>query len=196
MAIRYYDNALTEKIKGWVKDPNMKILSPSDSSRLFQMKLDENNDKPLTLPLIAISRDSEIEIISTNRRPMTYDGATLDQTQKTSKLLNAIPIKISYQLDIYTRYFAEADEYLRNFIFNFINYPKLNIEIPYNDAMVFHDSTVLLNKTASDTSDIKERLITGQFTRMTLKLNIDDAYLFSIPFKDNWRVEYNGLTLE
>lgn len=191
MAIRYYDNALTEKIKGWIKDPNMKVLSPSDSSRLFQMKADENNDQPLTLPLIAISRDSEIEIISTNRRPLTYDGATLRQTQKTTEILNAIPIKLSYQLDIYTRYFAEADEYARNFIFNFINYPRLYIEIPYNDAKVTHDSTVLITKSLSDTSEIKERLIPGQFTRLTLKLMIDDAYLFSIPFKDNWRVEYN-----
>ena len=40
MAIRYYDEALTEKIKSWVKDPDMRVLSPNDSTRLFQMKAD------------------------------------------------------------------------------------------------------------------------------------------------------------
>ena len=189
MAIRYYDQALTEKIKGWVKDPNLNVLSPNDTSRLFQMKLDQNNDRPLNLPFVALSRDSDIEIISTQRRPLTYDGASLEATKRTTKILNAIPIKLSYQLDIYTRYFAEADEYTRNFIFNFINYPGLHIELPYNDSNIVHDSTVLIESTVSDNSDIQERLIKDQFTRMTLKLTIDDAYLFSIPFKDNWKVE-------
>lgn len=148
-----------------------------------------DNDKPLDLPLIALSRDSNIDIISTNKKPLTYDGAPIERGEDGSKILNAIPIKISYQLDIYTRYFTEADEYLRNFIFNFINYPKLYIEAPYNDSKVIHNSTVLIESPVADTSDIQERLISGQFTRMTLKLYIDDAYLFSIPFKDNWKVE-------
>ena len=154
MAIRYYDQALTEKVSNWVKDPNMKVLSPNDSSRLFQMKADQNLDQPLSLPLIAISRDPSIEIISTSRRPLTYNGATLESNEKTSKLLNAIPIKLSYQIDIYTRYFAEADEYTRNFIFNFINYPKVSIEIPYNDSNIVHNFTALLDTTVSDTSEI------------------------------------------
>jgi len=114
---------------------------------LFQIKSQQNNDKPLTLPLIAISRDSDIEIISTTKRALSYDGGHLSATEKVSKLLNAIPIKISYQLDIYSRYFEEADEYLRNFIFNFINYPKLSISIPYNDADIQHDSMVQIEST-------------------------------------------------
>ena len=79
---------------------------------------------------------------------------------------------------------------MRNFVFNIINYPNLHIEIPYNDAKVIHDSTVLLESTISDTSDIPERLISGQFTRLSLRLTIDDAYLFSVPFMKNWNVEY------
>lgn len=189
MAIRYYDQALVDKIKAWVKDPNMVILSPSDSTRLFQMRVDQQNDKPLTLPMIALSRDSDIEIISTTKRALTYDGSHLNNTEKVSKVLNAIPIKLTYQLDIYTKYFAEADEYVRNFLFNFINYPKVSIEIPYNNANVLHTSTVLVESTISDSSDIPERLISGQFTRMTMRLTVDDAYMFSVPFMDNWKVE-------
>ena len=189
MAIRYYDQALVEKIKNWIKDPNLIVLSPSDSTRLFQQRADALNDKKLTLPLVALSRDSDIEIISTTKKALSYDGAHLQNSIKTSKILNAIPIKLTYQLDIYTKYFAEADEYARNFIFNFINYPKLSIEIPYNNAKVVHDSTVLVESTISDSSDIPERLISGQFTRFTIRLTVDDAWLFSVPFMDNWKIE-------
>ena len=195
MAIRYYDEALTEKIKSWVKDPDMRVLSPNDSTRLFQMKADLNNDKPLQLPLIAISRDSEIEIINTNKHALTYDGAHIEVDEEKSKQLNAIPIKISYQLDIYTKYFTEADEYIRNFVFNLINYPRLSIEIPYNNSKIVHNFTIQLDSTISDNSDISERLIAGQFTRMTLKFYIDDAYLFSVPFMKNWKIETGDIEI-
>lgn len=203
MAIRYYDNALVEKVKAWVKDPKMTVLSPSDSTRFFQMRADQLDDKPIKLPLIAISRDSEIEIISTAKKALTYDAGHLTNdkndhnksTAEVSKVLNAIPIKLTYQLDIYTKYFAEADEYIRNFVFNFINYPRINIEIPYNDAKVLHNSTILLESSISDSSDIPERLIAGQFTRMTLRLTVDDAYLFSVPFMDNWKIESGSIEI-
>ena len=189
MAIRYYDKALMEKIQRWVKDSNMKILGPNESSRLFQIQADEKNDKPLSLPLIAISRDTDIEILSTTKKALSYDGGHIDANKNESEVLNGIPIKISYQLDIYTRYFSEADEYVRNFVFNIINYPRISISIPYNNASVEHDSNIMLESQISDNSDIPERLIPGQFTRMSLRIYIDDAYLFSVPFMNNWSIE-------
>ena len=192
MAIRFYDESVVNKIKSWIKDPNMKVLKPSETSRLFQLKADETLDKPLSLPIIAISRDNDFEIISTAKKALTYDGGHLAANVDKSELLNGIPIRLSYQLDIYCKYFAEADEYVRNFIFNIMNYPNVHIEIPYNDAKVVHDSTLILESTVSDNSDIPERLISGQFTRMTIRFVIDDAYLFSVPFMKNWNVEYSG----
>lgn len=168
----------------------MKILKPSESSRLFQLQVDEHLDEPLALPLISLSRDNDIEILSTAKKPLTHDGGHLAATTEKSELLNAIPIRISYQIDIYCKYFEEADEYVRNFIFNIINYPNLHIDIPYNNANIVHDSTMIIESTVSDNSDIPERLISGQFTRMTVRIAIDDAYLFSIPFMKNWSIEY------
>ena len=167
----------------------MKILGPNESSRLFQIQADEKNDKPLSLPLIAISRDTYIEILSTTKKALSYDGGHIDANKNESEVLNGIPIKISYQLDIYTRYFSEADEYVRNFVFNIINYPRISISIPYNNASVEHDSNIMLESQISDNSDIPERLIPGQFTRMSLRIYIDDAYLFSVPFMNNWSIE-------
>lgn len=196
MAIRYYDEALTNKIKAWVKDPNMHILSPSESTRLFQLKADVENDQPLTLPLIALSRDPTYQILTTTKRALTYDGPHIEANRKKSQLLNGIPIRIGYQLDIYCKYFAEADEYTRNFIFNLINYPNVRIEIPYNQAKVVHNSTIVLDSSITDNSDIPERLISGQFTRMSIRFSIDDAYLFSVPFMDNWYIEEYGVSVD
>ena len=187
MAIRLYDEAIYEKIKKWVKDPNMRVLSPNESSRLVQLKADQTDDKPIALPLIAISRGSNIDI-ATTKRALTEDGQHVYATEDRSLVLNAIPMELSYQLDIYCKYFNEADEYLRNFLFNLINYPKISIEIPYNNTKIIHNSTIRVESPVADTSDIPERLISGQFTRLSISIKIDDAYMFSVPWLDNWSI--------
>lgn len=185
MGVRFYDEAVVDKIKRWVKDPNLKILKPNEVTRLFQMTIDENKDSKLKLPLVAISRDPSLELLSNGKKPLSYDGKLLESKNGVSKSLNAIPIKITYQLDIYTRYYDEGDEYIRNFVFNLINYPKLLITIPYNESSIIHSANIQLLSNIEDNSDIPQRIFSGQFTRWTLKFTVDDAYLFSVPFDEN-----------
>lgn len=185
MAVRFYDQALYEKIQHWIKDPNMRILKTDETARLFQIKADLTKDKPLTLPLIALSRDSNIEILSVNKKPLTFDGMMKEATERKTLQINAIPIRIGYQLDIYTRFATEGDEYLRNFIFNLINFPKLTVTLPYNNTNIQHNANITLVSTVEDNSDIQQRLFSDQFTRWTIKLEINDAYLFSTPYVDN-----------
>lgn len=192
MALKFYDDALVNKIKSWVNDPQMSITGPDETRRLFEYKADINNDNAIKLPLIALRRGRDFEILSTNKKPLTYDGATIEANQERSGQLNGIPIAINYQLDIYTRYYAEADEYVRDFIFQFINFPKLNIVIPYNNANIEHTSNVRLNPNVIDNSDIAERLSPGQFTRFTMSLYIDDAYIFDYKFRKNYVIETEG----
>ena len=189
MAISYYDDALLNKIKRWVSDPDMTITGPDETRRLFAYYADVRDDKQIQLPLIALRRGRDVEILATNKKPLTFDGATIEANEERSGQLNGIPVAIKYQLDIYTRYFAEADEYARNFIFQFINFPKLSISIPYNDANIEHTSNIRLDSTIADNSDIAERLAPGQFTRLTLSLYIDDAYIFDYKFRKNYIIE-------
>ena len=62
---------------------------------------------------------------------------------------------------------------------------SLTITIPYNNTNIKHNSSIELDATVSDNSDIPERLFPGQFTRWTLVLHVDNAYLFSAPYKNN-----------
>ena len=121
---------------------------------------------------------------------MVFDGLTLNANEDQSDQLNGIPISLTYVIDIYTRYEREGQEYLRNFIFNIIKFPKIQIQIPYNNSNILHNSNIRLDGNVSDNSEIPERLIAGQFTRFTIPINIDDAYLFDYRFKPNYKIDY------
>lgn len=194
MAIRFYDEALVNKIQKWTKDNKIKVLKPDEVARLFQIKADENNDKPLKLPLVAISRDKSVEILNTGKKGLSYQGMTLESSEAGKMHLNAIPIKLTYQIDIYTKKYDEGDEYLRNFIFNFINYPRMQVVVPYNGANIVHDANLKLQEIVEDNSDVPQRLFVGEFTRWTLVVDIDDAKLWGAPVMEY--VEIGDINVE
>lgn len=185
MAVRFYDEALLKKFQKWTADTQVHLTGINETRRLFEVVADTNNDRPIQFPLIALSRNGGYTIQEKYKQPRSYNGSSLVVTTDSGAKLNAIPIGISYQIDIYTRELAEADEYARNIVFNIINYPKLNIEIPYEDSGLTHDANIRLVTDVEDNSDIPERLISGQFTRFTIGIDIDDAYLFDVRVKDN-----------
>ncbi len=179
MSVTLYDLAIKEKIKSWTMDDKLIILGVDQTKELFEYNATINNDKPLQLPLISITRGRDITITQTAKRQMSYAGKIFNSDGNISDHLNAIPISILYQINIYTRYLTEADEYVRNFVFNIINHPQITVKIPYNGCPLSYSSFITIEDTISDNSDIPERLISGQFTRMTLNIRLNDAYLFS-----------------
>lgn len=190
MAISYYDEAITQKIKGWLADSSkLRVLSPDESTRLIQLTADDSGDKPLTLPLLALSRNKDLEIESTIKQNKSFDGLIIgkDNDTATTIHLNVIPIKTTYQLDIYTKRRIEADEYIRQYLFKLINNPQIIIEIPYNNYIVKHTANLRVLNTVSDTSEISTHIFAGQFYKWTIQLELQDGFLFSIPQKKNWR---------
>lgn len=189
MGIRLYDEALLAKLQGWTRNTKLNITGVNDTRRVFQVIGDKTGDEPIKLPLITLSRPAGYEILNTNKRMLTFDGALIGVSEKYGKQLNAVPIQINYQLDVYAKYLAEADEYARNLVFNIINYPKVTVTLPYNDSKFEHDSNIRLLSEVQDNSDVPERLIPGQFTRLSLSITIDDAYLFDIRVRDNISID-------
>ena len=185
MSVTLYDNALLKKLQGWTRDTAITLTGVDESTRLFSSIIDQKNDKPIQLPLIALSRPGGYTLLRRYKHPRTHNGLRFIQTKDKGVQLNIIPIEIKYQLDIYARYLEEADEYARNIVFNIVNYPKLTIEIPYEGSKLVHDANIRLQSEVEDNSDIPERLVSGQFVRLTMGLNIDDAYLFDVRLKDN-----------
>ena len=194
MSAYLYDEAFVQKLRNWTKESQIQIYSPDDTKRLFEIIADNNNDKPIQLPILCLRRKSGLNVRNVNKQPLTFDGMVVEQGETKALKLTAIPIDISYQLDIYTRYFKEADEFLRNLTFNIINYPKLTVTIPYNDANIEHDGFIRMANDIEDNSNIPERLISGQFTRLTFNINIDDAYLWNVKVKDNLNISCDEVT--
>lgn len=190
MSAYLYDEALLNKLKAWTNNTSLHVYGDTDSTeRLFEVEADQKNDKPIQLPLVALRRSpGGFTLQNLTRKPQTFDGATLDATEEKSLVLNAIPIGLSYQLDIYARYKIEVEEYARNFVFNIINYPKLQIVIPYMGRDFVHNASIKLAQNVDDTSDVPQRLSFGQFTRYTLNLSIENAYLWDIREKDNYKI--------
>lgn len=191
MAISYYDEAVTQKIKGWLADSTkLRVLSPDENARLIQLAAEDSNDQPLKLPLIAISRNKDIEITSAIKQNKSFDGLIIGQDNRTAETihLNVIPIKTTYQIDIYTKKRIEADEYIRQYLFKLINNPQIIIEIPYNNYIVKHTANLRVLDTVSDTSDISTHIFPGQFYKWTIQLELQDGFLFSIPQKQGWKI--------
>lgn len=201
MSIKLYDDALVAKIQSWLpENTNINILKPEDTTRLLQIKADEKNDQPLSLPIISVSRDTTFTLKVNTGRSLSRDGYKVSAIRQGASIpnnpkvmqLNAIPIELNYQIDIYTYFFKEADAYLREILFNLINSPKMEIEIPYNNANIKQVCHLRVLPTITDNSDIQQN-IQGQFTRFTIQLRIDDAYLYSVPISKASKIEDVGL---
>ena len=205
MSISLYDEAIYNKIHAWVPDNRMRVLKVDETAQLFRMAADIRNDKPLTLPLVSILRKSEINLGRATKSNLTYDGLHLnnedvtdpDNESKTLQL-NAIPVDVSYQIDVYTRDYYEGDEFIRELAFKLMNNPKLVIEIPYNKAKlpegkaITHTAYIKLVGSIVDNSDIAEKRFADQFTRWTIQFKLDSAYMFNIPERKNYTIDANA----
>lgn len=208
MAIHYYDDIIVQKLQRWIPEASkLRVLKPDETKKLFELTANDNKDKEITLPLIALSRKDDLELLSTVKSPKSFDGLRIlpDGIPDFSRLkgqeytdalkaiptataqFNVLPIRPEYQLDIYTKTAEECEEYLRSFLFKLINNPTLMIEIPYNNLKIEHIAYIRVLSNVANTSAISERLFSGQFTRWTIQFELHDAFFFSIPYRTNWR---------
>ena len=203
MSAILYDEAVVNRLQSLINpEANIHVLKPDETSRLFSQKADESHDR-MTLPIIALSRRG-YRILNAQKQPKSYDGITIRAYDKDGNLvnqgkalkLNAIPIQLEYQLDIYTQEIAQCEEYSREFIFELVNNPTGVVEIPYNNSDVTHKFTIHVEQEVEDNSDIPERNFPSQFTRYTLRLNVDDAYLFSVPVRKNVEIACAKVVVE
>lgn len=184
MSSSLYDKALIAKLKNWTQKTQINVYGPQETKRLFEVMGDESGDKNIKLPILCLRREG-YTVTNFNKRVATYDGMTLSANEEKSLQLNMVPIMLSYQLDVYTKFFEDADIIMRDLIFNFINNPTGTVVIPYNDVDYTHNFTIRISSDISDNSDIPERAFAGQFTRLSIAINIDDAYLWDARVRSN-----------
>lgn len=214
MACRYYDDILVEKLQKWLpSNTPIRVLGPNETNRFFKIHADDVNDSVFKLPMITLSRNKSIRLLSTIKNPKSFDGLTYtkkavpnsDMTGYKGKdfenalknipeklyKFNVIPISIQYQLDIFTKTVEESEEYIRAFLFKLINNPSVKIIIPYNDLNIEHIANIRVLEEVSDTGDNAGKLFPDQFQRWTIQFELHDAFLFSIPYKKTWKFVFD-----
>lgn len=189
LSVYLYDEAILKKLESWTDGTSVTVLGVDDTKRLFEVEADVRNDESIKLPLLSLKRTSSFDILHTAKTPMASYGATIKASAEKSTKLNGIPISISYQLDVYTRHYKEAEEYIRNLIFNIIDYPKIFVEIPYEGINYIHDSNLIIKSTVLDNSSDTMRLNFGQFTKLSIQFDVPDAYLWDVRTRKNKRID-------
>ena len=185
-----YDSEIVLPLITLTRDNQIELIHPHKNPMSFDGIMLEAQG--------AINKEFANEI---KANPNKYPGWSVIKNNKSkdpgySYSLNAIPMKIKYQLDIYTRYSDDGDEFMRNFIFNFVNSPKLVIDIPYNGLHLSHVGNVFVSSTVTSNDDTDIKIFHDQLTRWSLGLTIDDAYLFSIPKYNNVVIDLDKTILE
>lgn len=189
--LEYYDDALKAKIEKWLPQEGMlRVLNSGEEERLFETKADDTGDKPIALPMISLSRSSDMTILSNVKQERSFSGLRLGTSEKTDKtaVLNVIPVQLDYQLDVWAKKREEADEYVRELLFKLINNPLIEVAIPYQGAELAHVANVRVDTRVSDSSSSARRAYPGQFYRYSMNLEIQDAFLFNVAYKKNWRI--------
>lgn len=184
MSLDLYDNGILAKFENWTSNTSLHVYGPNDTRSLIELTMDEKNDKPIQLPILSISRSGGYQILNANKKVMTYDGLMTESNVDKSVSLNAIPIHITYQIDVWCRYMKEADAYMRDVVFNIINHPTIKIMLPYNNIRIEHNSTMRIVTDVLDNSELN-RLSIGQYTRLSIGVGIDDAYIWDTRIRDN-----------
>jgi len=103
MSVSLYDKAVLDKLYKWGLNNSSTILAPDDIQNLYEVYSDRTNDKELVLPLICLNRNGNFTIQNVNKQPLSLNALTISRNRNHLETLNAIPIEIDYQLDIFTR---------------------------------------------------------------------------------------------
>ena len=82
ISVNLYDEGLLQKLKYWTEKTDVTVYNVDESSRLIEVLANKTNDKSIKLPIIAIRRPNGFTITNPNKKPLTFDGLSLDNQLK------------------------------------------------------------------------------------------------------------------
>lgn len=175
MSVGLYDKAIIEHFRSVLDDERIHIL-PVEHAIRFTAQLAKDDVK---FPLISTTRLSySIRTSDINFHAMKHGGYQNRNSDGTNTFAQVIPIRINYQMDIFTVDKRTGDELVRELVFHIMQNPTLEVEVPYGLSME-HKFNLFLDSDIVDNSDTIEHLDKGVKFRNTLTFYTDDAYLFA-----------------
>ena len=170
-----YDDAVVEKFKELFGTDKMFIIPPERAKdTIAQIEKDD-----VKFPLVSLDRKGFTVRDNAINWSASRMGLAVSITDDgKANIMHVIPIKINYQLDVYTADRVSCDEILRELIFYFTLHPTLMVKIPYG-LNTRHKFNLFFNPDIEDNSDTISHIEKGVLYRYTANLYTDDAYLFA-----------------
>lgn len=192
MSVNLYDKALIDHFRDIFDDSRIHIL-PVEQAIRFTAQLRQDN---VIFPLISTNRlGYSIKLSEVNFHGLRNGGFQNRNADNTKTFAQIIPIRINYQVDVFTVSKAQGDELLRELIFHIMLHPTLQVEIPYKLDME-HNFNIFLESDIVDNSDTVEHVNKGVLFRNTITLYTDDAYLFKSRNELQGKVEADVIVVD
>lgn len=175
VSVYRYDEAIIDKFRDIFDDNRIHIL-PVENAIRFTAQLQKDDVK---FPLISTTRLGwSIRSSDVNFAAKMTGGLHHRENNNTNVFAQIIPIRIEYQLDIFTVDRQSGDELTRELVFYFYQHPTLTVRFPYmlNGE---HHFNLYLDNDVVDNSETIEHVNKGVMFRNTLTFYTDDANLFA-----------------
>lgn len=182
-----YDIAIIKDLRArfnYTKDGKKKtnnIIQITNSENVFNIIGDIENDT-IQFPIISLIRTgwqftgSEPEFLNNSGGLVGYMEGEKGERIKQVRL-QAFPIQINYQLDIWTQNRYDNDVIAREFCWFYKQNPQLRVFIPHG-LNITEPFNLFIEPEVVDNSDIAEHNSRGRYYRQTIGLYVDDAYLW------------------
>lgn len=168
-----YDTAIVEDLRSVFSDPNIYICPPD----LVFKTIGRLNEDDIKMPMISLLRTGASILEAPHSMRFTGALSNINLEEDTYETLRAIPIRINYLFDVWTKHREENDNIIRELIFYYMTHPTLQITIPYGVDLK-HNFNIFFDSNIEDNSDIVDQPNHGEYFRQTLSVYTDDAYLW------------------
>lgn len=174
MSVKCYDDAIVQKFREIFNDSTISILPPENAIRhIAQLSRDD-----VTLPMISTMRTGYSIVGSNVNHTAKMIGSFVRRDDDNNSIFaQTIPIRIEYQLDVFTVDRWTCDEISRELIFFFYQHPTLTAHFDYGLG-IDHNFNIFLDDDVVDNSDTVEHVNTGVIFRNTFTFYTDDTRLF------------------
>lgn len=174
MSIKSYDDAIINQFRK-VFNSNTVYILPVENAIRFSAQLKRDD---VTFPMISTTRLGYSIVGNNVNHNAKMIGSFAKRDGKNNNLFaQSIPIRIEYQLDVFSVDRQTCDDIVRELIFYFYQNPTLQAHFEY--GLDFdHNFNLFLNDDITDNSDTVEHINNGVMFRNTLTFYTDDSRLF------------------
>lgn len=153
-----------------------------DGDSIIDLVAQMKEDK-VTYPIIALRRNDDINIDESRSNFSWMHLGTqcvFDQVSNNYYNEKAIPVSISYTMDVFTTSVVDMDELVRELLFKYTTMYFLAIRLPYeSDRMLRFGVTISKNSAIQRQSGSSQYIQSGQLYRSTISLDCEGCVLLS-----------------